>query len=580
LDWETLPARVEAVIAERIGRLPERLQSALAVASVEGETFTAEVVAQVGTVGEREIVRWLSGELDKRHRLVSAQGVLRMDSQHLSLYRFRHILFQKYLYGSLDPVERAHLHQAVGTALEALHRGETEEIAVQLARHFQEAGGTEKAMDYLQQAGARAVQMSAHEEAIAHFNQALVLLETTPDTPERAQQELGLQVALLVPLQAARGPGAPELGRTCDRARELCEQASSRGSARGVGETPQVFTVLAQLVNFYELQGEHQTAHEIGKQLLSMAERAGDPLLLAWAHFMLGMITTYLGEFARAQAYLEHAITFYDPQLYHPLARSFGPDIGVCSLSFASAVLWLLGYPEQGLKRSQEAITLVQELSHPYSLAMAHGLVDCFHAFRRDAQSAQKHAEACIRLSTEHRFPYCLAMGHIWHGWALAEQGQVEEGIAEMRQGIADYYATGAELAQPQHLSLLVEACGKAGQIEEGLALLAEALAATHRNGERWCEAKLHQLKGELLRMHGKDEAEVEACFRQAIEVACQQQAKSWELRAVMSLCRLWQEQGKREEARQRLAEVYDWFTEGFDTPDLKEAKALLEELS
>jgi predicted ATPase len=243
-------------------------------------------------------------------------------------------------------------------------------------------------------------------------------------------------------------------------------------------------------------------------------------------------------------------------------------------------VLWMLGHPEQGLKRSQEAIALAQELSHPFSLAVAHGVLGGFHLFRRDAQSAQEHAEACIRLSTEHGFPYLAAMGSITRGGALVEQGQVEEGIAEIRQGTADYEATGAKGGQPHRLVILAEACGKAGQIEEGLSLLDEALAAMHRSGERWYEAKLHRLRGELLRMQGADEAEVEVCFQRAIEVARQQQAKSWELRAVMSLCRLWQGQGKREEGRQMLAEVYGWFTEGFDTPDLKEAKALLEELS
>jgi DNA-binding SARP family transcriptional activator/tetratricopeptide (TPR) repeat protein len=594
LDWERLPARVEAVIAERIGRLSQGLRDILAVAGVEGETFTAEVVARVRGIDEQEVVRRLSGELDKRHRLVRAQGLQQLEAAHLSCYRFRHILFQRYLYNSLDPVERAHLHRAVGTALEALYEAEKVEIiaviAPELARHFQEAGITEKAVAYLHQAGARAVRMSAHEEAIAHFNRALALLEIAPDTPERAQQELELQVALLAPLQVARGPGAPELGRSCDRARELCAQVSSRtsvvsaqpnGSPPGEGEkTPRVFAVLAQLALFYELQGTHRTAHEIGEQLLSMAERAGAPLLLVWGHLLLGMITTYLGELGRARVHLEHVIAVYDPQLHHSLACSFGPDIGVYGLSLAAAVLWLLGHPDQGLRRSQEAIALAQTLSHPYSLALSHGVAGWFHVFRRDARSAQEHAEASIWFSTEYGFPYFSAMGRIIRSWALTEQGQGEEGIAAIRQGIADYGATGAGLGQPHHFAMLAEACGRAGQTEEGLDFLAEALVAMHRNGECWCEAKIHVVQGELLWMRGADEAEVEMCFQRAIQVACQQQAKSWELRAVISLCRLWQKQGKRKEAQKRLAEVYNWFSEGFDTPDLQEAESLLETLS
>ena len=571
LDWETLPARVEAVIAERIGRVPERLQDALTLASVEGETFTAEVVARVRAADEREMVGHLSSELDRRHRLVSAQGVLRMDSQRLSLYRFRHILFQRYLYNSLDPVERVHLHQAVGTALEALYGEGAEEIAVQLARHFQEAGIAEKAVDYLRQAGERAVRMSAHEEAIAHFTRGLELLEALPDTPERARQELPLQLALGVSLQATKGYGAPEVGRAFARARELCRQ---------VGETPQLFPVLGLLLIFYSIQGEHQTGHEIAEQLLNLAERAEDPLLVAIAHWQLGVQLLFLGELTEAQAHLEQMIAFYEPQQHHALAFLYGLDPGVMSLSVMSWTLWALGYPEQALKRSREALALAQELSHPLSLALAQVYVGTLHAFCRDWQTAQELAEACVRLSTEQGFPYWITGGLACGGWALAEQEQTEKGIAQIRQSIAGLQAMGTELLVPFVRAVLAEVYGKAGQAEEGLAALAEALTIVDRTEERWYEAEVHRLQGELLRMQGADPAEVEACFRQAIEVARQQQAKSWELRAVMSLCRLWQEQGKREEARQRLAEIYGWFTEGFDTPDLKEARVLLEELS
>ena len=573
LDWETLPARVEAVIAERIGRVPERLQDALTLASVEGETFTAEVVARVRAADEREMVGHLSSELDRRHRLVSAQGVLRMDSQRLSLslYRFRHILFQRYLYNSLDPVERVHLHQAVGTALEALYGEGAEEIAVQLARHFQEAGIAEKAVDYLRQAGERAVRMSANEEAIAHFTRGLALLETLPDTPERARQELPLQLALGVSLQATKGYGVPEVGHAFARARQLCQQ---------VGETPQLFPALGLLLIFYATRGEHQKACEIGGQLLHLAERAEDPLLVALAHWQLGVELLFLGELAEAQAHLEQVIAFYDPQQHHALAFTYGLDPGVMSLSAMSWTLWALGYPEQALQRSRKAMALAQELSHPLNLALAQVYAGTLHAFCRDWQTAQELAETCIRLSTEQGFPYWITGGFICGGWALAEQGQAEEGVAQIRQGIAGLRATGTELLTVFGLAVLAEAYRKAGQAEEGLAALAEALATAHRNGERWYEAEVHRLKGELLRMQGADAAEVEACFRQAVEVARQQQAKSWELRAAMGLCRLWQEQGKREEARQMLAEIYGWFTEGLDTPDLKEARALLEELS
>jgi predicted ATPase len=334
------------------------------------------------------------------------------------------------------------------------------------------------------------------------------------------------------------------------------------------------------LTSFYESRGEHHTALEIGKRLYSMAEHTGVPLLVAGGHIALAMINNYLGEFAQSLAHLKHVIASYDPQRDHAMAILYGPDFGVASLSYVSTVSCLLGYPEQGLKHSQEAIALAQELSHPHSLTLAHGVAGWFHVFRLDAQAAQEHAEACLCLSTEHGFPYMSTMAHIIHGWALSEQGQVEEGIVEIRQGTADHEATGAKLGQPHHLAVLAQACGKAGQIEEGLVTLAEALEVTIRTDERWCEAKLHRLRGEFLLMQDADVGEVEACFQEAIEVARQQQAKMFELRAVMSLCRLWQEQGKREDARQMLSEIYDWFTEGFDTPDLVEAQTLLAELS
>ena len=573
LDWETLPPRVEAVIAERIGRLAQPLQGALRAASVEGETFTAEVVARVRAADEREMVEHLSGELDRRHRLVRAQGIQRMDGQRVSHYRFRHILFQKYLYSNLDQVERAHLHEAVGNTLEALYEDQTEAMAAiagQLAWHFQEAGMAAKAIDYLCQAGDRAVRLSANEEAIAHFTQGLELLGTLPDTPGRAQQELALQLALAAPLQATKGYAAPEVGRAYAQARKLCQQ---------VEETPQLFPVLWLLTSFYGVRAEYRTANEIGEQLLSLAQRIEDPLLVALAHWALGWPLLHLGELASAQNHLKQMIDFYDLQQHRFLSFLYGQDPGVSCLSWSAWALWLLGYPDQALKRSQEALALAQELDHPFTLGFAQCIAGVlFHQFRREGQAAQEQNVALMRLSIEKGFVLFQAEGTIYLGLAQTEEGQVEEGIAQMRQGFAAFQATGAELQRSRMLAWLAEAYGKAGQAEEGLSVLTEALALVEKIGERYYEAELYRLKGELLLMQG-DEAEAEASFDKAIEVARRQQAKSWELRATVSLRRLWQKQGRCDEAQQILAEIYTWFTEGFDTPDLQEAKALLEEL-
>ncbi len=577
LDWATLPARVEGVIGERLGRLEKGLQEILTVASVEGEEFTAEVVARVQAVDERGLVRRLSGELDKQHRLLSARGIRRLDSQRLSLYRFLHSLFHRYLYNGLDEVERAYLHEDVGTVLEALYGDQTEEIAVQLARHFQEAAVTDKAIRYLLQAGRRAVRLSAHEEAMGHLTRGLELLRNLPDTLERAQQELELQITLGPALIANKGYATPEVEQTYARARELCRQ---------MGETPGIIPVLQGLLAFYRVRADFQTARELAEQFLSLAQTPEYSAFLVDAHEEMGVTLFQVGELGPSRAHLEQAIAIYDPQQPRSAATVPGHVPAVLCLSHLAWALWLLGHPDQALKRSQEALILAEELSHPFSIVFALNFAAVLHRFRHERQAAKERSEAVIALSTEHGFPFWIAGATILQGWALAMEGETEEGIAQMRQGLAAWQATGAEVGVPHYLAMLAEAYGHAGQAEEGLSALAEALASVDNTGQRSWEAELYRLKGELLLMQGAAEAEAEACFRNAescfqhaIEVARWQEAKSWELRATVSLCRLWRKQGRREEARQMLAEIYGWFTEGFDTPDLKEAKALLEEL-
>jgi predicted ATPase len=306
-----------------------------------------------------------------------------------------------------------------------------------------------------------------------------------------------------------------------------------------------------------------------------------------------------LGEFTRARTHQEQAIALYNPKQHHSLAFLWqGYDPGVDALAHTAWVLWYLGYPEQALQKSQKAITLAQELAHPYSLAHALFCAAWLHQHRRERQAVQQRAEATITLATEHGFAMEFAWATILQGWALVEQGQGEEGIARLRQGLDAWRATGAEMI-PYFLALLAEAYGKTKQIKKGLLVLDEAMAVAPKAERSFCGAELYRLKGELtlqkfkvqsskfrvppspqpLAPHTQAEAEAEACFHKAIEIARKQQAKMWELRATVSLARLWQSQGKRAEARQMLTAIYHWFTEGFDMTDLKEAKALLEEL-
>jgi predicted ATPase len=576
IDWQTLPAKVEGVIEKRIERLEEALREVLTIASVEGEFFTAEIVARVQQVNERGLVKLLSHELDKRHRLVTAQALEWLGQQRLSLYRFRHHLFQHYLYYDLDEIERAYLHQEVGNVLEALYGDQTGQVAVQLARHFERAGLKEKAVKYLRQAGDRARQLSANEEAVVHFSRGLVLLKTLPDTPERTQKELDLQVALGPALMATKGYAAPEVEQAYARARELCQHAY-------VGETPQLFPVLAGLRTCYLVQGKLQAARELGEQCLAIAQRVQNPAFLLRACEGMGITLFHMGEFVSARVHLEQGIALYDSKKWR--AGRTLQDPGVDCLSYAAMTLWVLGYPDQARKRSQEALVLAQELSHPFSLAFALFYAAMIHQFFREVQAVQERTEAAITFSTGSAFAYLLALATIVRGWALAMQGAIEEGIQEMRQGLAASRITGTETERPYFPALLAEVYGIAEQAEEGLKVLAKTLVVMDKGAERSWEAELYRLKGELLltRSAGTDEGEVEQHFYKAIDVARQQSAKSLELRAVMSLSRLWHSQGsagKKDEARQMLAEIYGWFTEGFDTADLKEAKTLLEELS
>jgi predicted ATPase len=351
----------------------------------------------------------------------------------------------------------------------------------------------------------------------------------------------------------------------------LCQQ---------VGDTSQLFPVLYGLWLFSLLRAELQLARELGEQLLHLAQQAHDVAFLLVAHQALGITSLWQGELLLAREHLEQGMALYDPQQHRSLAFVYGTGIGMTCWIHASWVLWLLGYPDQALKRSHEGINLAQELSHPYSLSFALDFSADLHQFRHEWRLAQERAEAAMALATEQGFAMILSRATILRGWVLAEQGQGQDGIAQMHQGLAAYGKTGAKLIGPYFLTLLAEVCGQVGQPEEGLRMLAEGLALVDKNGERCYEAELYRLKGELMLHQSSVQKEAEACFQQAIDIARRQSAKSLELRATMSLARLWQQQNKRAEAHALLVVIYGWFTEGFDTRDLHEAKALLAELT
>jgi len=585
INWNTLPARVQGAIEKRIQRLEKELRSILTIASVEGETFTAEVLARVQQVQERGLVQRLSQELDKQHRLVTAHILTWLGSQRLSLYRFRHQLFQQYVYHSLTAMERAYLHEAVGSVLEALYGAQSEHIAVQLARHFEQAGLTEKAVRYLLQAGRRAGRLSANHEAIGHLTKALALLESLPETPERAQAELELQIALGNARIATKGYAAAEVEQTYNRAWELCQQVYTE-------ETSQIFPILYGRWVFYFMRGAHRTAYHLAEEFLDLAQRQHNPAIIV-AHRCVGWSSTAMGELVAARPHFEQIAALYNPEQHRLLTFQYAQDPGPAGLISGTLDLWLLGYVEQARRWSERAIMLAREAAHVYTLAYALGFSSWIHHFSQARALAQEQAEEVIAIATKQGLALWLVWGTMIQGWALAEQGQGEAGIAQIRQGLATIQATGAErFFRTYFLALLAQAYQTVGEPRAGLAVLAEALAEVEQTEERFWEAEIYRLTGELLlkaegagrsrsAAEGMQNAESpEGCFLKAIEIARRQAGKSLELRATVSLARLWQQQGKKDQARRMLSDIYGWFTEGFDTVDLQQAQALLQELS
>jgi class 3 adenylate cyclase/predicted ATPase len=563
LSSVAIPVTLQDSLMARLDRLP-MVREVAQLGAVLGREFAYEMLQALATVEESTLQERLG-------QLVGAELLYQRGRPPRAKYMFKHALIQDAAYGSLLKRTRQQYHQQIAQMLEAEFPETVETEPELVAHHYTEAGLNEQAVGYWHQAGKRATQRSANVEAINHLTKGLEVLMSLPDTLERARQELDMQTTIGPVLMAVKGFGSPDTERAYARARELCQQ---------VGETPQLFPVLHGLWRFYMVRAELQTTRELAEQLFSLAQRVQDPALLLEAHRVLGLTIYWLGEMAPARAHLEQGTALYDPQQHRSHAFVYGQDPGVACRCLAAWPIWVLGYPDQALQSIHEALTLAQELAHPFSLVYALNMAVLVHHFRREVQAVQERAEALIGLSTEQGFPMWLAYGTIMRGWALTAQGEEAEGIDQMRQGLVAHRATGAELQRPYFLSLLAEAYGKVGQPEEGLTVLVEALAIVDSTGECNWGAELHRRKGEfLLIQQGQKVREAEECFQQALDTARRQQAKSLELRSAMSLSRLWQQQGKQEDAHQLLSEIYGWFTEGFDTADLKEGRALLEEL-
>jgi tetratricopeptide (TPR) repeat protein len=559
-----LPESVRSMLEKKISQLEDEDRRLLVAASVQGYEFDSAVVSTVLGMDAVEVEERLEA-LESIHAFVTLVGETEFPDRTFTMrYRFVHVLYQNALYASLRPTRKASLSGAVAEAL-LRHYGteRTATIAAELAMLFEAARDFERAAEFFLLAAQQSARVSANNEVVVLARRGLDALMTLPETRQRAEQELRLQTALGPALMATIGLGARQVEDVYKRAEALCQE---------VGGTPQLFTAIFGLWQYWIARGAYQTCRKLSEQLLALAQQLRDPAFELLAHNAVGNTCGLTGELECAVAHNRQAISIYVPGQHHALASRYsGWDPGVACRSGLAKNLWLSGYPDQAVESARDAIALARDIAHPYSEVNALTFASMVHQHRRDALRTRQQTEAAIALATELGLVWWLLWATALRGWALVELGHGDDGIVQLHETIARWRAMTTGLA-PYFLSLLADACKTARRTQEALTALDEAFAITKQTHEGYVEAELYRLKGEFQ----IDPAGAESCFHQAIEIARRQQAKSFELRAVVSLTKLYQKQGKHAVARDTLAEIYGWFTEGFDTADLKEARELL----
>lgn len=568
-DWSSLPARVEGVLAERIGRLPAPLHEALKVASVEGETFHVDSLAQVLRRGPDELLRWLSGELDRRHRLVGALEGPQAGTGFSGRYRFRHILVQSYLYDSLDPVERGYLHRSVAEALEALYGGDEDEVAVQLARHYEQAGATERAVAWLRRAGDRAARLAAFAESRAHYTRGLGLLAGMKEGAERDASELALLLGVGGSMYVTVGAAAG-LEPLAERALALAERSH---------DVMGCIYALSMLADHYTYRCEYQAAEMAAAKLVEWAQRTEDDAVLAWTHSRWAVLHVYQGHFRRAVQELEPMRAFWNAADLAALRQRL--DRGGLPLQNGLFVAVLaqipLGHCAAALALVRDALSLARETGHEVELCHAHLVAVLTYVGLRDYQQALPWAQEFSRRAARSGFDSWHMASVVNEGCARAHLGEAREGIAQVRAGLAQAEAAGDRTLLPSILSLLAECYLADEQAQQALDTAERGLAFCAEFGCGLSLSPLHLRRGQaLLLLAPPDVARGEEALLEAISVAQRQEARLYELRASVALGHMWQSQGRVAEARELVQPVYDWFTEGFDARDLVEARALL----
>ncbi len=570
LDSLEIPTTLQDSLMARLDRLPMVREIAQAGA-VLGREFGYDMMRILSTEPDDTLQDHLT-------QLVSNELLYQRGRPPRAKYVFRHALVRDAAYTSLLRRRRQQYHQQVAQQLET-HFPDTVEMQPELlAHHFTEGGNIAQAVAYWQRAGQRASERSAYQEAISHFTQGLTLLPELPEAPERTQQELNLQLALAAGLLMTKGHGAPEVETAYTRARALCQQ---------LGDTLALFPVLFGLWQFYAVKPDLQMNMELGKQLLRLAEQTQDPPLLVVARYALGFSHLMIGEDVEASRHLQQGAAHYHPEQRAADMFRAGQDPGVVCQAYTAWALWLQGYPERAQQHVDKALELAKTIDHPFTLAFAFDVAAILAQLARDAQMVSQHAASATQLSAEHGFALWLALANIMQGAAIILQNHGQDSgdgaLDIIQQGRSAWQAAGADLLAPFMFTLIAEAYQHLAQYDAAKHALDEAVTLMDNTREHWWAAEVYRLKGVLtLHQDGSEAAwqEAETHFQQALAIAQQQQAKSLELRATVSLCRLRKSQGRPREARECLAEIYGWFSEGLDSVDLREAKALLEVLT
>ncbi|HEX6479354.1 MAG TPA: BTAD domain-containing putative transcriptional regulator [Ktedonobacteraceae bacterium] len=552
-----LPSRVHAVLAGRLLQLSASAHGFVELAAIIGREFTLDVLIGASLADADSAVHALDELWQKR--IVREHGA--------NSYDFTHDKLREVAYAEISAPQRRLLHHRVAQALEAIHADDLDSVSGQLASHYERAGMIEQALPYYQRAAAVAQRVYANEDAISLLSRSLELLELLPAGAKRDKQELGLQLALVPLYFVTKGWAAPEMEHVLDRALALCDT---------VGDDAQRVQTLYGLQAAYVVQARLERVQMLYDEVYTLYQRSGT-VPPPFADFVPTAAQLHLGRIADASAHFAEIIAAHDPNQILQVQESLASNYAAQARAWQAHALWCLGYPQQALERGLDAVKLVQ--GQPFNQALVSAYLALLQQLCAEEAVARKHAEQALALANKYEAPYYRVWAAILVSYALALAQPDEEHIERMRESITEFKASGARLRLPYYLALLAQVYHQAGRVQEGLAAIDEALSEARTHNERWWDAELHRLRGELLLTRGSDASDVEAAFLHAIEIAQSQQARSLELRATMNLARLWNAQHRSNDARHRLQDIYGWFTEGFESPDLQAARLFLAQL-